>query len=35
MIPGVIETGLFPNKIVTSLFVGFLNGDVREMSINP
>ncbi len=35
MIPGVIETGLFSNKVVTSVFVGYQNGQVREISINP
>jgi ribose 5-phosphate isomerase A len=35
MIPGVIETGLFSNKILTSLFVGSSDGKVREIAINP
>lgn len=35
MIPGVIETGLFSNKILTSLFVGTASGQVREVAINP
>jgi len=34
MIPGVIETGLFSAKIVTSVFVGSENGEVSEMVIN-
>lgn len=35
MIPGVIETGLFSSKILTSLFVGSSDGTIREISINP
>jgi len=35
MIPGVIETGLFSNKIITSLFIGSQTGEVREIFINP
>lgn len=34
MIPGVIETGLFSNKIITSVFVGTSNGAVREIFVN-
>ena len=30
MIPGVVETGLFSKKIVTSIFVGYDNGEVIE-----
>lgn len=35
LIPGVIETGLFSNKIITSIVVGYQKGDVKEISINP
>ena len=35
MIPGVIETGLFSNKVVSSVFVGYPDGRVREISIHP
>jgi ribose 5-phosphate isomerase A len=35
MIPGVIETGLFSNKIITSVFVGYESGEVKEITINP
>jgi len=35
MIPGVVETGLFPAKMVTSIFTGYENGDVSEVFINP
>jgi ribose 5-phosphate isomerase A len=31
MIPGVMETGLFSSKIVTSVFVGFNTGEVKEI----
>lgn len=34
MIPGVIETGLFSNKIVTSVFVGTGSGEVREIIVS-
>lgn len=34
MIPGVVETGIFSNKIITSVFVGAVNGEVREIMIN-
>lgn len=34
MIPGVVETGIFSNKIITSVFVGASNGEVREIMIN-
>lgn len=34
MIPGVIETGLFSNKIITSVFVGTSTGEVREISVD-
>ncbi|MEO5600764.1 MAG: ribose-5-phosphate isomerase RpiA [Cyclobacteriaceae bacterium] len=30
IIPGVVETGLFSKKIVTSIFVGYDNGEVIE-----
>jgi ribose 5-phosphate isomerase A len=35
MIPGVIETGLFSSKIITSIFVGYPNGEAKEISVNP
>lgn len=35
MIPGVIETGLFSNKIITSIIVGYQKGEVKVISINP
>ncbi len=35
MIPGVVETGFFPAGVVTSIFVGYANGDVREIAVNP
>jgi len=35
MIPGVIETGLFPSKVVTGIFVGHHDGTVKEVAINP
>jgi ribose 5-phosphate isomerase A len=31
MIPGVVETGLFPNRIITSILIGYSNGDVKEV----
>jgi ribose 5-phosphate isomerase A len=34
MIPGVVETGLFSKKIVTSVIAGFENGEVRECRPN-
>ena len=34
MIPGVVETGLFSSKIVTSIFVASPTGEVREILIN-
>jgi ribose 5-phosphate isomerase A len=34
MIPGVVETGLFSSKIVTSIFVATPTGEVREILIN-
>ncbi len=34
MIPGVVETGLFSFRIVTSVFVGYRNGEVKELAIN-
>lgn len=34
MIPGVIDTGLFSSRIVTSVFVGSDDGTVREIVIN-
>lgn len=30
MIPGVIETGLFSSKVVTSIIVGYDTGEVKE-----
>jgi ribose 5-phosphate isomerase len=30
MIPGVIETGLFSNRIISSIIVGYENGGVTE-----
>ena len=33
MIPGVVETGLFSYKIVTSVFIGYATGEVKEMRI--
>jgi len=35
MIPGVVETGLFSNKIVTSIFVGYATGETKVISISP
>jgi ribose 5-phosphate isomerase A len=35
MIPGVIETGLFPATIVTGILIGNHNGTVKEVDINP
>jgi ribose 5-phosphate isomerase A len=35
MIPGVIETGLFSNKVVTTIFAGYDSGKVKEIFINP
>lgn len=35
MIPGVVETGLFSSKSVTRIFVGLLDGTVKEIGINP
>lgn len=34
MIPGVVETGLFSSKVVTSIFVGHKSGEVTEIRIN-
>jgi ribose 5-phosphate isomerase A len=34
MIPGVIETGLFSSKIISSIFVGYATGEVREISVS-
>jgi ribose 5-phosphate isomerase A len=34
MIPGVVETGLFSNKVVTSVLVGYADGRVREIAVN-
>lgn len=34
MIPGVVETGLFSSKIVTSVFVGNKSGDAKEIRIS-
>lgn len=33
MIPGVVETGLFSTKVVTSVFVGYATGEVREIKV--
>lgn len=35
MIPGVVETGLFSSKTVTGIFVGYADGSVKDISINP
>ncbi len=35
MIPGVVESGLFSSKIVTSVLVGYADGTVREITVNP
>ncbi len=35
MIPGVVESGLFSSKIVTSILVGSADGTVREIAVNP
>ncbi len=35
MIPGVVETGLFPSKTVTGIIVGNYDGTVKEVVINP
>jgi len=34
MIPGVVETGLFWASFVTSIFVGYRNGSVKEISVS-
>lgn len=34
MIPGVIETGLFWASFVTSIFVGYENGSVKEVTVS-
>lgn len=34
MIPGVVETGLFSSKIITSIFVGDPTGKVKEIPVN-
>ena len=33
-IPGVVETGLFPSKMVSTVFVGYANGDVNVFQGN-
>ncbi len=35
MIPGVVESGLFSAKIVTSIVVGNTRGEIREIVVNP
>lgn len=35
MIPGVVETGLFLQQIVTGIFIGHDTGEVRVISLNP
>ena len=35
MIPGVVETGLFSAQIVTSIFIGYNNGEAREVLVRP
>ena len=35
MIPGVVEAGLFSNKIVTSVLIGYPDGEVKEIFIHP
>jgi ribose 5-phosphate isomerase A len=34
MIPGVVETGLFSSQIVTSVFIGYNNGEAREVLVH-
>lgn len=34
MIPGVVETGLFWASFVTSIFVGYENGSVKEVTVS-
>lgn len=34
MIPGVVETGLFWASFVTSIFVGYRNGSVKEIAVS-
>ena len=34
MIPGVVETGLFWASFVTSIFVGYRNGSVKEIPVS-
>lgn len=34
MIPGVVETGLFSSQVVTSVFIGYNNGEAREVTIH-
>jgi ribose 5-phosphate isomerase A len=34
MIPGVVETGLFSARVVTSVFVGYRDGTTKEIRIN-
>jgi ribose 5-phosphate isomerase A len=35
MIPGVVETGLFSARVVTSILVGYANGEVKQVMVNP
>ena len=35
MIPGVVETGLFSSKTVSRIFVGYADGSVKEVVVNP
>lgn len=34
MIPGVVETGLFSSKTVTSIFIGNRDGTVKQIAVN-
>jgi ribose 5-phosphate isomerase A len=33
MIPGVVETGLFSSQIVTSIFIGYNNGEAKQVLV--
>lgn len=35
LIPGIAETGLFSSQIVTSIIIGYSNGEAVEVPINP
>lgn len=35
LIPGIAETGIFSSQIVTSIIIGYSNGDAVKVSINP